>query len=626
MFNLGGVIVDSCIFIASVVLSLALRVNGDEFIRFSASLPYAIPLFLVVKIAVFYSFRIYRTIWKFFSVRDTVTLVKATLLSAGIILASTFLIGDFIRLPRSLYLIDWAVSLIGLFGIRLVTRVLYESKQVKTISQSGVRTLIYGAGQNGKIFAQRFAIDVSLNCNVIGFVDDDITKVGKVAWGFKVLGARKDLEQIIGIYQIKQLVIAIPNLTGDALREIVATCGKYHVRPRLISKFTSGEEASRRSVEIARSIELSDLLNRPHKEIQTEPIRRQFEGKRVLVTGAGGSIGSELSRQIYAFDPAQLILVDHSEFNLFQIDHELRATHGTTNKITPVLANITDYELLRQVFDTHTPEIVIHAAAYKHVHLVEASPYAAILNNVLGTRNLLQISSQFNVSSFLLISSDKAVNPVGVMGSTKRVCELMVTAYAHATKKNYCSVRFGNVLGSSGSLIPTLQKQIAEGGPVTVTHPEMTRFFMLIPEAVSLVLTGCTLSNPGDVTVLKMGEPVRILDIAKNLIVLSGKSEAEIPISFIGPRPGEKLYEELYIRGDELKTENPDILTLPWGDHALDHALRDVTSFWNVIENLIQFSHESESTALDILKQLVSNQEILSTPIAANDTQSKSLI
>ncbi len=623
MFNVSGIFVDSCIFVVCLFLSLALRVSGEEFVRFSTSLPYALPVFLVIKIGVFYFFRIYRTIWKFFSARDTIALVKANSLSTGLVLASTFLVGDLIRLPRSVYLIDWAVSLILLFGIRLIARLLSESKQTRSINKTGIPTLIYGAGQNGKVLAQRFSIDVSLNCHIMGFIDDDDAKVGNFVLGLKVLGTRKDLEQAIGVLKIRQLVIAIPNLSGDAMREIITICGRHSIRPRIVSKFTTGDEATRRAVEIARSVELSDLLNRPHKEISSEPIRKHFQGKRVLVTGAGGSIGSELARQIYGFDPAKLILLDHSEYNLFQIDQELRAL-SSSSAIVPVLANITDQEILKQVFDSHEPEVVIHAAAYKHVHLVEASPYSAIINNVLGTRNLLQLSSEFDGSNFLLISSDKAVNPVGVMGSTKRVCELMVTAYALATRKNYCSVRFGNVLGSSGSLIPILQKQIAEGGPVTVTHPDMTRFFMLIPEAVSLVLTGCTLSKPGDINVLKMGDPVKIVDIAKNLIVLSGKTEEEVSITFIGPRPGEKLYEELYIRGDELRTEHPDILTLPLGDHALENILRDVSSFWTTIDNLIQFSQESDSTALDILRQLVSNQIILSPQIAA-ELQSKSL-
>jgi FlaA1/EpsC-like NDP-sugar epimerase len=273
-----------------------------------------------------------------------------------------------------------------------------------------------------------------------------------------------------------------------------------------------------------------------------------------LVTGAGGSIGSELSRQIARYAPAKLLLLDHSEFNLYEIDRELRPATQSFESVVPLLTDIKDPGALEAIFAKYKPQVVFHAAAYKHVHLVEANVHSAILNNVLGTRN---------AERFVMISTDKAVNPVGAMGSTKRVCELLATQTGIRTGKPYSSVRFGNVLGSSGSLIPLISKQIEEGGPVTLTHPDMTRYFMLIPEAVALVLMSATLSQPGDINVLKMGEPIRIAELAKSLMALMGKSEEEIGIAYTGVRPGEKMYEELYLTGDELTTRHSDILTVP---------------------------------------------------------------
>jgi FlaA1/EpsC-like NDP-sugar epimerase len=294
-----------------------------------------------------------------------------------------------------------------------------------------------------------------------------------------------------------------------------------------------------------------------------------MEGKTVLVTGAGGSIGAELSRQIARFSPAKLLLLDHSEFNLYEIDRELRPETQSFAQVVPLLLDIKDENSLRHVFEKYRPQVIFHAAAYKHVHLVEANAAAAVLNNVKGTENLLRQCEQFGSERFVMVSTDKAVNPVGAMGATKRICEIMTTLTGQRISRPYSSVRFGNVLGSSGSLVPLLTKQIQDGGPVTLTHPDMTRYFMLIPEAVSLVLMSATLSQPGDINVLKMGEPLRILDLAKSLMALMGKAEDEIDIAFTGVRPGEKMFEELYLTGDELTTRHSDILTVPRGELAL---------------------------------------------------------
>lgn len=597
--------VDLIVITASVYVSLYLRVGIEGIDEHIETAHRYLPIILAVRAITFVLFNTYSMLWRYVSASDAFRLGRAALVSSAIIIAISFMLPEeFGRLPRSVYFIDAILVTLGLFGVRLTRRLLHESKTGRKIRR-GQRTLIFGAGVNGKFLAQRFKQDESLNSHLIGLLDDDREKLGLTIGDAKVLGTRRDLEEILRDYEVQQVYITIPNLPGEVLREVVLTCAKFNIRPRITSKFTTGEEATRRDIEIARKIELNDLLNRKPKNIDLRPVQDLIRGKKVLVTGAGGSIGSELARQVLQNGPARLFLLDHSEYNLFEIDKELRMSTQSTEKVVPLMVDIKDRTMLEQVYKRYAPEVVFHAAAYKHVHLVEANPYPAILNNILGTKNVVDLSKQMGVENFLMVSTDKAVNPAGVMGATKRVCELIVTAAALETRKRYVSVRFGNVLGSSGSLIPTLQKQIYEGGPVTVTHKDMTRYFMLIPEAVSLVLTACTLAQPGDINVLKMGEPVKILDIAKNLIVLNGKSEDEIPIVFTGPRPGEKLFEELYIRGDELKTDHPDILSIPYGDSNLTSDPSALEKLKTQVSEMIDLATQSSDKSLHILNTLV---------------------
>lgn len=349
---------------------------------------------------------------------------------------------------------------------------------------------------------------------------------------------------------------------------------------------------------------LEELLNRPPIEVDLTDVSHQLSNQVVLVTGGGGSIGSELCRQIIKMRPQTLLILDHSELNLYMIDCELKEMKSDV-PVKIILADIKDMKAVKNVFDTYKPSFVYHAAAYKHVHLVENNPYVSIINNIVGTRNLVDCSLNADVDTFVMISTDKAVNPSSVMGSTKRVCELVVTEAATKTQKRFCSVRFGNVLGSSGSLIPLLKKQVYAGGPVTITHPDMTRYFMLIPEAVRLVLKAGSISTPGDVNILKMGEPVKIVDIAKKVITLMGRTEEEIPIAFVGMRPGEKLYEELYLVGNETETRHKDIMVLPNGDSVYDPSQFDNMDLRTVVASLVNYSIENNEKALVILNRLV---------------------
>lgn len=599
-------VLDSIIICLSLYMSLYLRVGQGGWEQFFPNANLILPLVLLVRLSCLIAFGCYRIMWRYITAVDVVRIGKALALSAVIVVAATFFFEDYLaRLPRTVYIIDALLASVGLLGIRITRRTMFEGS-VNRQNLEGQRTLVYGCGHNGRLLAQRFKADPALSLSLVGFIDDDLKKQGLVIHGVPVLGVRKDLARIIESHQITQLIISIPNIDGEVLREVVMVSRPFNIRPRVTTSLVSPDP--NHPVQIYREIQLTDLLNRSSREIDLQPVREMIKGKRVLVTGAGGSIGSEIARQIFSHEPSKLILLDHSEFNLYSIDKELRISTHDHEKVVPLLLDLKEETALTSAVKQYSPEVVFHAAAYKHVHLVESNPYSSILNNVYGTQTLLDACEAVKVETFVLISTDKAVNPAGVMGATKRVCELLTTAKAIKTGKRYCSVRFGNVLGSSGSLIPLLQKQISEGGPVTVTHPDMTRFFMLIPEAVSLVLKAATIARPGDINVLKMGEPVKILDVAKSLIALYGKTEKEIPIMFTGLRPGEKMFEELYIRGDELKTEHPDILTLPNGDSAMNSNPEELRTTLNTITTMITSAKTGDKEALFKLNELVKSK------------------
>ncbi len=598
---------DLVVILTSIFLAMYLRVGLDTYVHFIDALKLYLPFIVLIRFACMVMFGCYSVMWRYVSTVDAARLARAVALSVAIIMAFTVLVPAGLQgLPRSFYIIDGLLVTLGLMGARLYRRMLYESK-AKHSTREGKRTLIYGAGNNGRLLANRFKSDAGCGVNLIGFIDDDNEKNGSSIGGVPVLGTRDSLKHILDVFQVSQLIIAVPDLPGDVLRDIVQITRPYRIRPRLTSAISDTNQV-KNAVEIHREIDLADLLSRPRREMDLTAVRDLVRGKRVLITGAGGSIGSEIARQVMSHEPGRLLLLDHSEYNLYEIDRELRLSTHDTQRVVPLMIDIKDEASLRVAMKEYHPEVVFHAAAYKHVHLVESNPYPSILNNVYGTRVLVEACKDIDVETFVMISTDKAVNPAGVMGATKRVCELIVTAAAIETGRRYCSTRFGNVLGSSGSLIPLLQSQIAQGGPVTVTHPDMTRFFMLIPEAVSLVLKAATIARPGDVNVLRMGEPVRIVEIARSLITLMGKTEDEIPLVFTGLRPGEKMFEELYIRGDELKTEDPDILTLPNGDSKLAPKSEELYAMHAQVDRMVDAAVEGKKEALFELNELVKSK------------------
>ncbi len=594
---------DLVVIVISMHLSLFLRVGFAEFVKFLPVLHKYLILFVALRMITLAFFGIYKVVWRYISLPDAFSLFKAVLLSSSFVIATSYLIPQFGRLPRSLFFIDSIVVMLLLMGLRLAWRLHCERKTGirKHQRAHGTRTLIYGAGNNGRTLAGRFRSDGDLSIHLVGFIDDDPDKINSVVAGIKVLGTRHDLEALLAREAIQQVIIAIPHVGGEIMRQIVETCRKFDIRPKLTSQLRT-DRAKDGAISIYRDVDLQDLLNRPSRSVNLDSISKMIHGKSVLVVGAGGSIGAELSRQVVAFGARKILLLDQNEFNLYQIDHELRLSNNYEGRVLPLLVDIKDKASLAYEFRRHQPEVVLHAAAYKHVHLVESNPYSSILNNVLGTKNLLEVSQDFRVPTFVLISTDKAVRPGGVMGATKRCCELMVAAVGKTLGTNYCSVRFGNVLGSSGSLIPLLQQQIRDGGPVTITHKDMSRYFMLIPEAVSLVLCAATLSQPGDISILRMGEPIKIVEIAKSLIALMGQPNIEI--IYTGIRPGEKLSEDLYLSGNELKTEHPDIMVLPDSESTLTHTHERHRHLFERIEELVLLSQKHSELALTLLKEL----------------------
>jgi len=588
--------------VASAYVSLFLRVDINGFFNYLSVLSLYLPVFILIRFSLSYYFGIYDIVWRFVSAADAIKLIRTNIFSTlAIIVFAVFI--DLGNLPRSYFVIDLFLVTGMMAGFRLSRRIIHENKYRSDFEEFGRRTLIFGAGTDGISLARRIRNHPSYGYHLFGFIDDNPEYRGRLIDGIKVIGNQDDLKRIMVAEQIQELIIST-QLDGKTLRKILAICRECNIRPRMYSSIAD-KRMGASVFQMTRELDLADLLSRPRREMDQTPVREFISGKTILVTGAGGSIGSELCRQIYQMNPAHLLILDNSELNLYSIDKELRVSHSESSLVVPLLIDMKDKESLRGVFERYAPDVVIHAAAYKHVHLVEANPFSAILNNIGGTANLISLSQEFSVEDFVLISSDKAVNPGGVMGATKRVCELLIHEAGQNSGGRYCAVRFGNVLGSSGSLIPILKKQIENGEPVTITHEDMTRYFMLIPEAVGLVLRAATIAQPGEIAILKMGEPVRIVDVARNLIALMGKKEEDVPIVFTGIRPGEKLFEELYLTGNEINTSHEDILVLPGAGLLPSQRALLVGEVPRIVDQLLRLAEKRDKTALSELQLLV---------------------
>ncbi|EMF0504148.1 polysaccharide biosynthesis protein [Enterococcus hirae] len=546
------------VFVDSLLL-IAANIAAAKFMKPFVAIPMDLILIsigLSIGFYLFYGslFKVFIRINRYTNLREIIAIFSSLSASA----ASSILILLFINRRYSLRLVIFAylLSLLLIIGSRLIWRIYIETKNMRYVSaDSAKNTLIVGAGEGGRILYNSFlGSKTAQDIHVVGFVDDDPNKRNTYLSGKKVLGALKDIPELIEKYDIQMVTIAIPSLSRKKLRRIFelveSACVKVNTMPS-IEEFASGKI----SVSKLKTIDVVDLLGRDEVKLDIESIKDQITDKVILVTGAGGSIGSEICRQIIQFNPAKLLLLGHGENSIYLIDRELRTHHqNCPTEIVPIIADIQDREKINEIMEQYHPDIVYHAAAHKHVPLMEYNPKEAVKNNIFGTKNVAEAAKAAKVKNFVMVSTDKANNPPNVMGSTKRIAEMIVTGLNEEGCTKFSAVRFGNVLGSRGSVIPVFREQIAQGGPITVTDFRMTRYFMTIPEASRLVIQSGALAKGGEIFILDMSEPVKIVDLAKNMIRLSGYSEDEIEIIETGIRPGEKLYEELLLdkeRNDE---------------------------------------------------------------------------
>ena len=529
------------------------------------------PYALLLKVFLMHAFRVHLFVWRYIGLRDIVRIFTATLVGT-IVLATLRLIGpsltpswpgfQYAVLPLGVIFIDFAFSFLGIAGVRVLNRLQCASQEYQRRRQGIPEltpTVLIGAGQAGAAVAEEIGKNPQLGIKPVCFLDDNPNKAGHVLCGVPVRGSTEDLEAVCKKYGIKHALITLAEAPRKDIRRIVRLCDKAHIKAKIIPGLWEivGGQANLTGI---RNVAIEDLLGREPAALDSEAISGALHGRTVMVTGAGGSIGSELCRQIGRFQPQSLLLVEHSENNLFNIHRELLHTRPDLC-VVPLVADITDAARMEEVFARYRPRLVFHAAAHKHVPMMEWNPGEAVKNNIVGTRLLADLSHKTGVQQFVMISTDKAVNPSSVMGASKRVAEIYVQALSQRSKTQFITVRFGNVLGSSGSVVPIFQEQIARGGPVTVTDPEMRRYFMTIMEACQLVLQAATMGKGGEIFILDMGKPIKVLQLAKDMIRLSGlRVGADIEIKFTGVRPGEKLFEELSVSEENAeKTRHPKI-------------------------------------------------------------------
>ncbi|MDD5529453.1 MAG: nucleoside-diphosphate sugar epimerase/dehydratase [bacterium] len=549
-------LVDTGIGVVAYYLAFVLRFStfslGHQFTLFLQTLL----IVVLIKFVIFSFFEVNRGISKYISIEDLVSIFKATSFSTIAITIVMFTV--FPGYPRSIPMIDWCLTIVMVGGFKIIPRV--YSEFVKVSSPSLKRILIVGAGDAGTMILREIKNNSALPYKVIGFIDDEKAKQGRTIQGVPVIGTRYDIQHFVRRYKIGEVIIAIPSAPGNELRNIVMECKKAKVTFKTVPSLS---EVITDTVSLSqlKEVDVEDLLRRLPIKLDTSLVSLHISGKKIMVTGAAGSIGSELCRQIGKFNPEELILVDMAETPLFHIERSLRKNFpGLT--ITPFLIDIKDKYQVEQVIQLK-PDIIYHAAAYKHVPLLERNWSAAIKNNIFGTKNLADIAKEYEIEEFVMVSTDKAVNPINTMGLSKRLDEIYVQSLAKNSKTKFVSVRFGNVLGSQGSCIPIFKNQLMAGEPITITHPDMRRYFMTIPEASQLIIQAGTMGKGGEIFILRMGEPVKIVDLVNDLITLSGLNKEDIKFSFVGLRPGEKLDEELIGRGEKVKmTPDEKILVL----------------------------------------------------------------
>ena len=553
-----------------------------------------LPFVLLVQLSALFLVGAYSLIWRYVSIEDIRVFLQAAAISCIVLVAFRFLLiftnFDLWQVPVSVILIDTVMAFGGLLALRILRRFFYElsEKNRNVIGRRRVRqkpTLLVGAGRMGATLAKEMFGRSDAELEIRGFVDDDQGKRGGSVNRIKVLGTTSDLPKLVDELSIEQVVITIDHAQGKEIRRIMDVCAAIPVRARIIPSLNEIAQG-RVSVSRIRDVQIEDLLGREPVELEDDNLHQFLFDKTVLVTGAGGSIGSELVRQIISYRPKKILLVERAEYFLFQIERELAARSDGVMYV-PLIADVCDEARMRDIFEQFRPEVVFHAAAHKHVPLMETNPAEAIKNNVFATRQLAMLAGEFGVVDFVMISTDKAVNPTSVMGASKRIAEIVVQELDEIYDTNYIAVRFGNVLGSAGSVVPIFREQIQKGEAITVTHRDMTRYFMTIPEASQLVLQAGALGSGGEIFILDMGQPVKILDLAEDMIRLSGLTPYEdIDIQFTGIRGGEKLFEELEISGENLlKTRNPKIFIGNIATYSPEQVSAILTQFREAVDS-----------------------------------------
>lgn len=558
---------------------------------------------VLIKPLVYYLFGIYRHVWRYASTRELVLIFSAVTTASMVlsgVMMGLFAAGTFFGFPRSVLIIDWLLSMALIGGVRFIFRVLAETA-TSVSDQSFIPSLrrkwvlVVGAGDAGAMVVREMLKNPQLNMKPIGFLDDDPTKVNSKIHGVPVLAPLDQIDQILNKHHVDEVVVAIPSASGQVVRKVTEVCRQRNVAFRTmpgIYELLGGAV----SVSRLREVDIFDLLRREPVKIETEALGEVLEGRVVMVTGAGGSIGRELCRQIAQVNPQRLLALGHGENSIFSALLDLSEAFPAL-EIVPLIADVRDLPRLEAIFNRWKPEVVFHTAAHKHVPLMESNIEEAVTNNIIGTQNIVYAALAHDVERLVMISTDKAIRPVNVMGATKRIAEMLVLDAAHQHQRAFTVVRFGNVLGSRGSVVPRFKRQIANGGPVTITHPEMKRYFMTIPEAVHLVLQASAMSTGGENYILDMGQPVRILDLAEDLIRLSGLEPGkDIEIVITGIRPGEKLSEDLWDTGFAYsKTEHPDIHQVDSEEVLTSDKLKAI------VEQLAQYAREGNPEAIQAL-------------------------
>ena len=590
--------------ISAIIISFLLRFDFIIPHYFQSVLLSWIPLFISVQTIVFYFASMYARIWRYTSLFDLFAILRACSASSAISFLLVFFIMGSESYPRSVLLLYFMFNTIFVIGIRLSVRIYFshynEENLIKNHSyEFRKKIILIGAGQAADNITRDILTAYKSQYELVGFVDDDSSKHGALLHGKKVYGSINSLSKIN--INFDEIIIAKPSATGNQMRKIIEICkstGKHYRTVPGINELIDKEI----SFSVIRDVEYSDLLGREEANLDMNSIENMLQGKRVLITGAGGSIGNELVKQCLGFDPAELICLDMNEEKVYTIEQEFK---GLKNKtvLKTILASINDVLECEKVFIENRPHIVFHAAAYKHVPIQELHPWNAVKTNLGGTYNIIKLADKYSVEKFVLVSTDKAVNPVNVMGATKRAAEKLIQSYNSQTKTKLMSVRFGNVLGSSGSAIPTFQRQINNGGPITITHPEMTRYFMSIQEASQLIIQCGSIGKDGEIFLLEMGQPIKITQMAKDLIRLSGlEPEKDIPIVYTGLRPGEKLYEELQLLNEKkVHTKHKKITILKESANPIPWPVMQ-----QAVKELMKAAYELESDKIQILlKQIL---------------------